>query len=254
MSKQRSSNTTKMAELDSGGGRNSNNNGRRMIKCYCNDDLQCPPSQQQQQQPQSQQFQKSRSQSSQSQSQWSVSDASQYENLASFMSRRGGDKSPPRYCQTSTMCLTKRLQKHNGETWLKYSCDQSLPESIKGAIIEYRDCLVRTQSAADRDYVVKNSAEFCCNHEDFCNVDLAPNVAVKDLADFAGNLNTPNHPSEYDGGSGASAHHHTPTPFFKPANLILSGLSFVVFLVVIVLFILYLYKKVKFIVITIWGC
>merc|ERR1712071_201097 len=45
-----------------------------------------------------------------------------------------------RSCSTSTVCLTKKLRRTNGQYWLKYSCDILTKKSIRHQIIEYRDC------------------------------------------------------------------------------------------------------------------
>lgn len=193
----------------------------RLLKCYCNDDIQCP------REPASPK--RLSGALVPSSSSISSENMGQYPKLASFIEKHQLVDEPARYCHTSSMCMTKRLQKYTGETLLRYYCDQSLPDSIKSDVIQYRDCRVDTLVESDRKLVMSTSSEFCCNSEDFCNVDLAPVRSTKDLTDIGSHIHAPAQ--------------HT-QPFWKPINIVLGCLSITVFLLVIVLFVLYLYKKV----------
>lgn len=230
---------------------NSNSNQRRLIKCYCNDEFQCPrqTSSTTSTKPSSL---NNRRQNPPASSSWLSSD----EKLAVLLERNHMSDTAPRYCQTSTMCVTKRLQKYSGETWLKYGCDMSQPDSIKSNVIDFRDCRVHTSNEHDRQFVLANSAEFCCNADDYCNVELAPIQWSKDLPDYAQNAAGNNNGgggsggqqdlNSSGGGGSSSSPSSSSSSTLAPINLVLGCLSFAVFILVIVLFVLYLYKKVDF--------
>lgn len=237
--------TSNKKQNDDSGGRSNSSSSRRMIKCYCNDDIQCPRAAASSSTSSSSMTQKSRSGGGVS----LVATSEELSANRALAELVGGGEA--RVCQTATVCVTKRLERTSGETWLRYGCDQSQPGSIKGSIIEYRDCLVHTGSPADRDYVMANAAEHCCSHADFCNVELEPRRAAKDLNDFVSHIQKLPPPQQPPPASAANtgllAHNadHQSASLLKPVNLVLSCLSFAVFLVVIVLFVLYLYKKVQ---------
>lgn len=209
---------------------NINNSMSGLLKCYCNDDVQCPRQQTTLQADKALGFESSSSSSALSSIGLSADQVRQSPKLAAFLERIGD--TTPRYCQTSTMCLTKRLQKNSGETWLKYGCDHSQPDSIKNSVLQFRDCRVNTDNPQDRATVLNTASEFCCSDGDFCNVDLEPVQSSRDMLDFATHFNSPT-----DNTSSTSAN-------WKHINLVIGCLSFVVFILVVVLFVLYLYKKV----------
>ena len=158
---------------------NSNNNNsknnpmsanlmNRLIKCYCNDDALCP-----RQNPSN-----TRRTGSGTDSAAGVSQPDR--NLVAMLERNRMSDAEPRYCQTSTMCVTKRLEKYSGETWLKYGCDNSQPDSIKSTVLRFRDCRIdATNNEADRALALKNS-EFCCDSGDYCNCLLYTSPSPRD--------------------------------------------------------------------------
>lgn len=84
----------------------------------------------------------------------------------------------PRHCVTQSVCFTKRFRNQDGSDYFKYFCDDAFSNSIRENVIEYRDCLVNTTNKADLAFVTTNSAEFCCDSEDFCNEFLIPQTSV----------------------------------------------------------------------------
>lgn len=204
----------------------NNNKNTKLIKCFCNDDIQCPP----------------RS-SSTSKNPLVDEDALKNPKLVSFLSQNKIEASASRFCLSETKCVTKRLQKRSGQTWLKYNCDQSMPESIRDKVIEYRDCRIHTDNMIDRTFVLENSPEYCCDNGDYCNVDLEPKRWVKDLADYAQqSQQTPPQIHDLHGGTAQQNHHDS---LITPINLALSLLTLVGFIVALVLLITYLYRKVE---------
>ena len=169
---------------------NNNNNNNKRIKCYCNDNSLCPKESEslidplilQQQQQQQQELTGKR-------------EAFEIDNdfLLNLNAHLSVDidklvnqtNNNLRHCVTSTVCVTKRIVRSNGQHWNKYYCDQSAADSIRGKVLEYRDCKINTPHEADRLHVEKTSSEYCCNEREYCNVNLHPVVASKDLADLS---------------------------------------------------------------------
>lgn len=149
-----------------------------------------------------------------------------------------------RHCVTNTVCLTKRLIRKNGEFRHKYYCDQSSANSIRGKVVEYRDCKINTPILSDQILVKEKSAEFCCNEREYCNLNLYPEVAVRDLEEFA-----PQFSNNQDSfGNNPAFKTITPTNnniLFNPINLSLFLLSFVFLLVIILLVIFFLINKIR---------
>lgn len=176
---------------------------QKIIRCFCNDDSLCPPKQIYSQTSISSSLSNKNIQKIQTINDDSNVDinSSKYEYLNNFLNKT---QMKFRYCSTNTVCLTKRLTKLNGEQWLKYYCDQAISNSIRGQVIEYRDCRINTPNQDDKKYVMKSMAEYCCDEKEFCNVDLKPDLAVKDISDFVANKqllhqqNNLYHESEFD--------------------------------------------------------
>ena len=74
----------------------------KILRCYCNDDILCPLNKYKE----------------------------QYLEITN--NNNYGQNDILRHCSTNTVCLTKRLRRSNGTTWLKYFCDQSSAQSIRG--------------------------------------------------------------------------------------------------------------------------
>lgn len=85
-----------------------------------------------------------------------------------------------RQCTTESVCLTKRYRRMDSENeeYFKYFCDDAFSNSIRDDVIQYRDCMVNTTNIIDSKFVVENSAEYCCDSEDFCNEYLKPKKSV----------------------------------------------------------------------------
>jgi hypothetical protein len=120
-----------------------------------------------------------------------------------------------RQCMTNTVCFTKRLLRGNGDYWYKYTCDQSPADSIRGQVIEFRDCKINTSNEIDRSHVKDKSSEFCCNEQDYCNVNLHPIVASRDLEDLPHSI----------GDKKPKGGNKKPSPVNKDSSLISSGSS-----------------------------
>merc|ERR1712071_637763 len=136
----------------------------QLLRCYCNDDSLCPltthtnnydsynnhnyyyqqrPKQEQQQQQQTP-GQAESAGSQQQQQPFEIDPANALNrtyleglDLKKLETDTNGNI---RSCSTSTVCLTKKLRRTNGQYWLKYSCDILTKKSIRHQIIEYRDC------------------------------------------------------------------------------------------------------------------
>ena len=83
------------------------------------------------------------------------------------------------YCDTTTVCLTRHIKYLNvttkkEESRYEYTCDENGEDSFRKNIIEFRDCMIKTDIEADYSFVLNNSAEYCCDDEDFCNKNLKP--------------------------------------------------------------------------------
>lgn len=144
-----------------------------------------------------------------------------------------------RVCESKTMCLTKKLQKRSGEYWLKYSCDHSSLDGLRGSIIKFRDCKIDTDNLDEKAQVISKSAEFCCDQKPFCNIDLVPKKSLKDLLDYSQSTSKS---IEHQLDPNTSAPSTGPLNIF---NLVLSCFSIGVFLISLFLFIFYMYKKFK---------
>ena len=120
----------------------------KILKCFCNDDTNCP---------------------------FEPLDERQSEGRSTFL----------RHCLTNTVCLTKRLRRKTGTTWLLYFCDQSTINSIREKVIEYRDCKINFTNKLDAQLVVKKSAEYCCDSHEYCNRDLNPFRSFRDSGEYS---------------------------------------------------------------------
>ena len=175
------------------------------LKCFCNDDITCPLEQYEEQQ------------------------------------QETGSLDILRHCSTNTVCLTKRLKRSNGTTWLKYFCDQSFLDSLRGKIIEYRDCKINSTNKYEQKQV-SEQAEYCCDSHDYCNKDLNPIKSVRDteelqqqyLPNFYSNHNSINNQQQPQ-----------PISLFTTINLVLLSSLLVFLLLTILLIFLYFIKNNK---------
>ena len=193
---------------------------RKLIKCFCNDERQCGSAE-------SQQYQASNLNISDSSTLVDTQNDSDY--VQKFLANKPNLNL--RSCLTDTVCLTKKIQKRTGETYLKYSCDYSTKNGLRDEVIGYRDCKVNTQNYLDKTHVLSTSAEYCCDDKYYCNIDLNPTLSVRDFNDFISNAANNEQPTQ------------TTQTILDPVNLVLSCFSIAVFLIALVLFIFYLYKK-----------
>jgi TGF-beta receptor type-1 len=124
----------------------------KILRCYCNDEILCP--------------------------------VKKYlEQKLEITNTNNSQDDIIRHCSTNTVCLTKRLRRLNGTTWLKYFCDQSSSESIRSKVIEYRDCKINSTNKHDKQQAEKSS-EYCCDSHDYCNKYLNPINSVKDIEEI----------------------------------------------------------------------
>ncbi len=175
------------------------------LKCYCNDDITCP---------------------------LKLLEEQQLETGSSVL----------RHCSTNTVCLTKRLRRLNGTTWLKYFCDQSSMNSIRGKVIEYRDCKINSTNKLDQKFVIEKSAEFCCDSHDYCNKDLNPINSVRDIEEYSSlsSLNSINKEVHQSNSNSINT-----ISLFTSINLVLLSSLLIFLILTIVLIILYLLKNNK---------
>ena len=101
------------------------------------------------------------------------------------------------YCDTSTVCMTRNIKFFNKTTKreefrLEYGCGEFGDFSFRNEIINFRDCLVRTNVTLDYKLVMKSS-EHCCNHEDFCNRDLKPIESQWEYTSRKNDVDSDNH-------------------------------------------------------------
>ena len=149
-----------------------------------------------------------------------------------------------RHCSTNTVCLTKRLRRLNGTTWLKYFCDQSSSESIRGKVIEYRDCKINSTNKHDKQQAEKSS-EYCCDSHDYCNKYLNPINSVRDIEEFTLltsndiNINTNNNNNNQLNNG---------LTLFTTINLVLLSSLLVFLILTIILILLYFIKNNKIII------
>ena len=154
-------------------------NEYRALKCYCNDESLCPADEQDNKF--DYEFDNNFMLELNSEQRKYKSAPTRLINIEKLLN---ATQSHLRHCVTNTVCLTKRVLRGNGDYWYKYSCDQSAANSIRGQVIEYRDCKVNTPNAFDRAHVIDKSPEFCCNEREYCNLNLHPLVSVRDLDDL----------------------------------------------------------------------
>jgi TGF-beta receptor type-1 len=145
-----------------------------------------------------------------------------------------------RHCSTNTVCLTKRLRRLNGTTWLKYFCDQSSSESIRGKVIEYRDCKINSTNKHDKQQAEKSS-EYCCDSHDYCNKYLNPINSVRDIEEFT--LSTSN-----DININTNNQLNNGLTLFTTINLVLLSSLLVFLILTIILILLYFIKNNKIII------
>jgi TGF-beta receptor type-1 len=175
------------------------------LKCYCNDDIICP---------------------------------------LKLNKNQLTIKDDDRHCSTNTVCLTKRLRRLNGTTWLKYFCDQSSSESIRGKVIEYRDCKINSTNKHDKQQAEKSS-EYCCDSHDYCNKYLNPINSVRDIEEFTLltsndiNINTNNNNNNQLNNG---------LTLFTTINLVLLSSLLVFLILTIILILLYFIKNNKIII------
>lgn len=84
-----------------------------------------------------------------------------------------------RFCESETVCITKRYLTADQLEFNKYFCDDAFAGSVRKTIINYRDCKVNTNNKADLEHVLENSAEYCCDDGDFCNEFLKPKRFIR---------------------------------------------------------------------------
>jgi TGF-beta receptor type-1 len=146
-----------------------------------------------------------------------------------------------KHCYTHTVCITKRLRRPDGSTWLKYYCDPSPIDSIRENVIEFRDCKINSTSNIDKKYVLE-SAEHCCNDADFCNLKLTPNISVIDRERYKSDKDLKGSGGKMDinkidfNGSGQNS-------LFTPLNISLILSLFTLLLLAISLIAIILYKQ-----------
>jgi hypothetical protein len=160
----------------------------------------------------------------------------------------------PRYCETNTVCFTKLLRRSNGETWLKYYCDQSM-NSIREQVIEFRDCRIDSMATEDDIKLVERAAEHCCADTNFCNLKLKPIVSVFDLeSNIISNDNQQLESSStqaYNDGITKSGsffqtndqNYHQNDSILSTDNIILFIFLVIVLLLAIILLFLFIYKS-----------
>ena len=173
------------------------------LKCFCNDDITCPIK---------------------------LLEEHQLETGSSVL----------RHCSTNTVCLTKRLMSKNGSTRLKYFCDQSSMNSIRGKVIEYRDCKINSTNKLDEKFVIEKSAEYCCDSHDYCNKDLIPVNSVRDPEEFISMSSFETVNKEHSNNENINA-----MSLFTSINLVLLSSLLVFLILTVVLIILYLLKNNK---------
>jgi TGF-beta receptor type-1 len=166
--------------------------------------------------------------------------------LGDFLTKTGQEF---RYCISNTICMTKRfISSSTNQTYLKHYCDHHTPNSnnIRVSVIEYRDCKINTNVEADRAYIMQHMSEFCCNDNDFCNIDLNPKEYVRELREFVVK-NTNNLLPNNEIGStvvrDASAGEHQ--MLLTPANIILISIFSLIFMLLIVIGLFCLYSSRK---------
>lgn len=197
---------------------------RKLIKCFCNDDIQCGS-------------QAVADQSHKDHLNLTITDASvlvdtpsDLEYVHKFLSNRTNLKF--RSCYTNTVCMTKKILRRSGDTYLKYYCDYSTLNGLRDEVIAFRDCKINTQNYDDKAHVLSNAHEYCCDERAYCNIDLEPAKSIREIGTNAQN----------EAPSGGANDSTTPT-ILDPVNLVLSCFSIAVFLIALLLFIFYLYKK-----------
>jgi hypothetical protein len=140
----------------------SSSSSKPLLKCYCNDDSMCPPTR-----PPSVEIDPAQSLN---------------ESYLKSLDLSTLALNATRYCTTNSVCMTKKLKKTNGNTWLKYYCSHLSTDSIRDQIIEYRDCkMIGKVNQQDQKLVKETAAEYCCDTQDFCNLHLVPERSITTL-------------------------------------------------------------------------
>lgn len=183
------------------------NQSRKMIKCFCNDEIQCGDD-------------------------LSVEledSAADQAYLNKFLSEHSDLKM--RVCETETVCMTRKI-KLGDKFFLKYSCDYSSKNSIRHEVVAFRDCKLNTEIQQDRENVLRDKFEHCCDDRFYCNIGLDPVKFSYEKLSPSGSSQPPPASSQQN-----------VDPVLSLTNLILSCFSIAVFLICLFLFIFYLYKK-----------
>lgn len=148
------------------------NKSSKLIKCYCNDDMICP-----------RQFNSNPNEKPYELDQSKMDNFTYLQsiNVKELIEKTNGNI---RHCLSKSVCLTKKLRKMNGETRMRYYCSSLPSDSIREQIIEYRDCKYNTENKHDLEYVKGTTAEYCCDNQDFCNINLVPNKHSIDIVEY----------------------------------------------------------------------